>query len=470
MRGELRVPCAAFRAPAAFAAITNVEERDALTQLSSKLNEAARAVSSDPSAAVEAIRSVARETLRTAEEAEAVVQLLRLWPLPPGVDTGQVVGSPLHDLVAWMQGVEGAEAAAVFKRFGAPELVRIVDDLIAQVEGAKEGEDTFRLTSDLMFALKVVCMYAPEGGLERLHRAARSPHLHDEYLWSIVFAIAAGEGHPWQAGIVDALRDPIPRGFAGIAYLDLANDLARQGQVDRHPFDSEAGFALLKGWLEEREGGEVSYAHSATASIPFLSEARRDELLRLAEAHSSRNVQLEAAWAAARVGEVRGLETLQQACVDPRHALRALRYLHELGATDRIPVHTRSPDFGAMAQMCDWLAHPQEFGRPPDEITQADTRELHWPPTNDRRQVWLFRYEYPPTEEGDAPEIGYGMVGSVTFALFGEATADKTPEEVYALHCAWELSINQDPRAPAERTIAAGTAILAEANPGFGPA
>jgi len=29
------------------------------------------------------------------------------------------------------------------------------------------------------------------------------------------------------------------------------------------------------------------------------------------------------------------------------------------------------------------------------------------------------------------------MVGSVTFALFGETTADLKPEEVYALHCCW---------------------------------
>ena len=79
----------------------------------------------------------------------------------------------------------------------------------------------------------------------------------------------------------------------------------------------------------------------------------------------------------------------------------------------------------------------------------------------------MVRYEYAPDEEGGEPDAGYGMVGSVTFALFGESTADKTAEEVYGLHCAWELEMNEDRRAPAERTTRAGMAILAKHNPGF---
>jgi hypothetical protein len=59
------------------------------------------------------------------------------------------------------------------------------------------------------------------------------------------------------------------------------------------------------------------------------------------------------------------------------------------------------------------------------------------------------------------------MVGSVTFALFGESTADLSVEDVYGLHCAWELKMKEDAHAPVERRAAAGRAILAERNPGF---
>jgi hypothetical protein len=52
------------------------------------------------------------------------------------------------------------------------------------------------------------------------------------------------------------------------------------------------------------------------------------------------------------------------------------------------------------------------------------------------------------------------MVGSVTFALFGEATAELCPEDVYGLHCCWELARNEDPRAPEKRTARAGRELL----------
>ena len=161
---------------------------------------------SDTSGAARAIRSVSKERVRSAPEAELVVRVLRLFPLSPRTGEDDRIGSPLHDVVAWLQSVEDDKARAVFERFGAPELVRIFDDAES---GLREGEDTFRMKSDLLFLLKVVCTYAPAGGLEPVHRAARSPLLRDEYLWSVLFNLVATEGHPWQAGIVDAMREPL---------------------------------------------------------------------------------------------------------------------------------------------------------------------------------------------------------------------------------------------------------------------
>ena len=147
-----------------------------------------------------------------------------------------------------------------------------------------------------------------------------------------------------------------------------------------------------------------------------------------------------------------------------------MHYLIELGAENRIPLHAKSEDFKAISEMCQWLAHPMEFGRPPHEIRQVDTRELFWPPTNDRRKLWNFLYEYPPREGKTEPDVGHGMVGSVTFALFGETKADLSAEQVYGLHCAWELECNRDARAPQKRTAEAGIQILKVHNPGFGGA
>ena len=71
-------------------------------------------------------------------------------------------------------------------------------------------------------------------------------------------------------------------------------------------------------------------------------------------------------------------------------------------------------------------------------------------------------------EEAAKDDAGYGMVGSVTFALFGEATSALTPIEVYALHCCWELEMNHDPRAPEKRSVKAGMALLQKHNPRLG--
>jgi hypothetical protein len=431
----------------------------------SKLTSVLTAALQDPNSAGDRIQSVSDETAGTASEAELVVQVLKLFPLLPGSSAERFVGSPLHDVVAWMQGTEAEEAVAVFRESGAPELLRIFDETMRIA-----SPEDWHTENDLLFLLKIVCMYAPKGGLERLVAAARSPLLKDGYLWSVIFGIVSKDEHPWQTDVVEALRDPLPEDFAAVAYLDLSNTLARSGKLARHPFDTEAGLARLRAWLLDPDEERYSYGHSATASIPFLSPEARKKVQALADKHPAWNIQLEAAWAAAACGEGRGYQTLQAACADPRQASAAMQYLTELGAEDRIPLHTRSADFQAISEMCEWLAHPQEFGRPPHEIRQVDTRELFWPPTNDRRRLWAFRYEYPPRDGKTEPYVGYGMVGSVTFALLGESAAELSAEQVYALHCAWELESNRDPRAPEKRTVEVSIQILRDYNPGLGQA
>jgi hypothetical protein len=116
-----------------------------------------------------------------------------------------------------------------------------------------------------------------------------------------------------------------------------------------------------------------------------------------------------------------------------------------------------------MAEMCDWLAHPQEFGLPPEEIELYDTREMLWPPTNDWRPLWLFKYRYNATDDDESSTEGIGMTGSIAFSLIDETSAGMAPEDIYALHCCWELEANEDPRAPAERSVEAGRSLIEDA-------
>ena len=428
----------------------------------SKLTSALIAVLGDPGSAEERIQEVSREAIETAGQAELIVELLKVFPLSPNSAPKRAVGSPLRDLLALMQKTKDKEAIALLRELGGPEVLRIFDETLR----VATPDNKLHEEKDLLFLLKVVCIFAPKGGFERLVTAVRSPLLKNGYLWSVIFNVLSKNQHPWRIDIIEALRDPLPDGFRAVTYLDLSNTVARSGKLARHPFDSDAGLALLQAWLIDKEN--PSYGHSAAASIPFLSTEAREKVQVLADRHPDRVVQLEAAWAAAACGEARGYQTLEAACAIPQEASAAMHYLTELGAEDRIPSQAKSDDFKAISEMCQWLAHPMEFGRPPHEIRQVGARELFWPPTNDRRKLWVFRYEYPPRRGKTEPEIGYGMVGSVTFALFGEATPDLSAEQVYGPHCAWELEKNRDSRAPQKRTPEAGIQILRECNPGFG--
>ncbi|WP_109489230.1 hypothetical protein [Occallatibacter savannae] len=425
----------------------------------SALAGALTAALEDPESAEKKIREVSMEPVVTVKEAELVVRLLRMFPLSADSAAKRAVGSSLRDVIGMMQRPKGEEAVKLLREAGCPELLRIFDTLSATADK--------RTRDDLLFLLKVVSMYAPQGGLNRVVTAARSPLLNDGFPWSMIFHMLAKDRHPWRAEIIEALREPLPEGFVAITFLDLCNAAGRSGGLKHHPFDTESGLEMLLSWVRET-GDRSSHALSAAASIPFLSPRVRGEVQTLANQHPDRGVQLEAAWAAAACGDERGFQKLEAASAVPQDAAAAMHYLTELGAENRIPPQSRTDDFKAISEMCQWLGHPNEFGAPPEEIQQVDARELFWPPKDDRRKLWVFRYRYPPDEGKTEPKMGYGMVGSVTFALFGEATADLSPEQVFGLHCAWELECNGDPRAPKKRTPEAGVEILKRYNPDFG--
>jgi hypothetical protein len=292
----------------------------------------------------------------------------------------------------------------------------------------------------------------------------RDPRLSEGYLWPTIFEMIA-ERHPEAAEICQRLSDPLPIGPVITPYLEFANRMAREGRVSRHPFATEPGVERLSAFLADRN--EDGAAISAAASIPFLIADAREPLLDLAAAHADPLVRLEAAWAMAKLDSRNGHRRLVDFCRDPRFSKRAASYLEELGLAKLVPLESRTPGFQAMSEMCSWLAHPMEFARAPDQIAQYDMRELNWPPTGERHRLWLFQFSYDPSDV-DTGSAGIGLVGSVTFAL-AETAPDLSPEDVYGLHCCWELQQANGPRAPDECSPAEGRRLIADLNPGFLP-
>jgi hypothetical protein len=246
--------------------------------------------------------------------------------------------------------------------------------------------------------------------------------------------------HPEARRVFMALSDPLPDKFLAVSLLDAANRLWLEGGEMRHPFDSDQGVERLENWLRDPDPEHFSYAISATAALPFIQHARQDELFELAYTHPDVGVQLEAAWAAAKLDRPSGLKHLVEFCTSVNHAHRAKAYLKELAREDSIPEASTAVDFVALAEFAQWLAHPNELGRFADELEILDHRDLRWPTDGEVKHFWLIKYWVKDTTGLDHDDVNVGLVGSVTFCLFSYDLDQRHPEDSYAIHCYWELT------------------------------
>jgi hypothetical protein len=408
-------------------------------------------------AAREELEYWSKVDLGSVEDARRVSRLVLDFEAHSGKYTDpEDVTSPFSRIVGLFQQPTVKEAAVTLRAEALPALLRLYDARLREWRKAGPPEGYDSAASDLLFALKIFAMYRGEEPLRRIIDAARLPLDFDSYMWSVILSALVEAETEAATRVASALGEPLPPGFIAVALLDLANTLAREHGVTSHPFDTAQGRELLRAFLTDKDPEHFSYAHSAAASLPFLTDSR--EFFTLAQEHPDVAIRMEAAWAAARGGDALALARLQDWSRDPKTRKRAMRYLKELGSPPAPVPEEERPRLDAMAEMSQWLEHPSEFGRAPDQLEVYDHRRLFWPPTKDERDVWLFRYRYDD-EEGE-PEEGVGMVGSDTFALFGETTADLPPEDIYALHCVWELQQRGDKRAPKERTAEAGRKLL----------
>ena len=367
-------------------------------------------------------------TVRSRSDARAVCEALATLPLARPNQSWRK--SALWKLATLFQSVEHGGAVKVLLERGIPHLIRIFDAL---VDDADEVQ-----ADNLLFVLKILATYGSRDGAERIVAAARRPLLPEAYMWHMILS-PFSEDHPHGTYVFAALSDPLPQGFLAVALLDAANEAALEDNLRDHPFDSPAGKERLRSYLEDDNPEFFSYAHSATVALPFVSNPDRDPLLDIAMDHADPRVKMEAGWAAGKLGREAGLEVLTRFCRDPNHSAMAQRYLDELGRNDLIPESARSPSFRAKAEFAEWLAHPNELGRPPDELEIVDHRVLAWPPGGERKPVWLIKYRLRDETGLQDDDVDCGMVGTMTFCFFSDRMHQRPPEDVYAIHCYREL-------------------------------
>ncbi len=375
------------------------------------------------------LRKVQDYSIKSEADAKAVCDVLaRLAESPKaGGD------SAMHAVVRLFQDVEGTECPAfsIMVAQGIPLLVDIVESALQEA----------RLydPDDLLLSLKILAMYGTQAGTDVVLHAACLPLRPESYMWSIVLR-AYTKAHPERERLFRELSDPLPTGFLAVSLLDSANAAHQEGAEDVHPFDSPAGIRQIEQWLNDPDEDHYSYAVSSTAALAFIHHSQRDSLLAVALDHPSAEVQMEAAWAAAKFGREAGIRWLAHSCLDVNLSERAKRYLEELGHADAIPAESQDADFQAKAEFAQWLAHPNELGRPPDDLEIVDSRELVWPPDQERHGFWLVKYRVKDKTGLKEDDVGVGLVGSITFCLFSYVLEQRPPEDCYAIHCYWEMS------------------------------
>lgn len=368
--------------------------------------------------------------IRSRKDARTICEALR--ELPMESRPGTSFSSPLRALTGLFQDVDGPDAPAfdVLFQDGQRELMRIFD---ATIDHADDQQ-----SDDLLLVLKIFALYGSREGAERVVQAAQRPLKPDAYIWHVILS-AFSERHPEQNYIYESLSDPLPPDFIAVALLDRANSTAINGQLERHPFDSPSGLERLQSWLEDRDPEHFSYALSATAALPFVNRPYCDQLMPLAMDHVDASVQMEAAWAAGKMGREAGFKILSRFCLDINRSDVAQKYLTELGREELIPAEAKDPLFQAKAEFSRWLAHPSELGQPPDELEVIDHRELAWPPERQTQPFYLIRYCLRDRTGLEEDNVECGLVGSMTWCFFTYKMHERPPEDAYAIHCYWEM-------------------------------
>lgn len=295
--------------------------------------------------------------------------------------------------------------------------------------------------NDLMI-LKIFAFYSDQDAIDFILKSLIKKYKPYSEMWDIIFAVLAQEEYKAKY-IIESIKPEQLAGLSLLCFLDLSNHAILRFKLQNHPFNSDPGIIILRELLSEENKFPISYARSASMSLPFLKNPDSLELIKLTESHSDSEVQLNGIWAAIHLGKAEKIPLLKKFAADLRFSRKAVNFLKRLNLKDHIPKVVNEPDFKVQVQLCEWLARPNEFGRYPDHLKIIDDRILNWPPTSDRRNLYLIQYEYNNynTETNSIQtSIGVGMVGSITFSFINEINPETmTPLEIYAIHCNWEL-------------------------------
>lgn len=385
--------------------------------------------------------------IKTVEEAAFICDCIGLLKsqLEEGFD--ETLATNIDEIASLFQYVETDETIDYFRENGILPLTELLDIML---------EKDYSIDSYINPKIQIVRMVASYSNKEAYYKLIsyiKKGVGSDDYSWESIFR-GMMQNDSKYTFVIKELGGFIPEDFIGITYLDMCNNLNIQSADFIHPFNNEEGVNYLKNIIQNYSEDTESYVVSATVSIPFLNENYRTSIIEEVNKLEAVSVKMEAAWACARLGMESAIEQLITFARDHRYSRQAVSYMRELDLSDRIPSIVEENDFAALSEMCSWLNHPNEFGKVPDQIEVFSKKQLYWEATKDTRLMYALKYTYKNYQNSGKDEIGIGMVGSVTFALFDYSELlEMIPIEVFGTYCLWEMNKEYKDKKQAKKII-----------------
>ena len=138
----------------------------------------------------------------------------------------------------------------------------------------------------------------------------------------------------------------------------------------------------------------VSLLVSMCDAFAFIGDAKAIGKLNQAIELKHRRIKLEAAYALAKLGETRAIDLLVELLQDDSSRGRAVAYLQELSAEDRIGPEWTTSLAKAKSDLALWLSQPEQFAIPPTRIELIEQRTIHWPGFEGPQECFLLQFEY----------------------------------------------------------------------------
>ncbi len=345
------------------------------------------------------------------------------------------------------------EVFSLFYQMGMP----LVLERYRQIKDRGTGE--YDHNSEKYQLLALLTGFAFEPAFDEIRSASRNPEMIESYMWGTIFS-AGNVTDPDFSSLLRHLGKELPEGFACVAFLDQCNAMCLEHEMSPHPFASDAGMARLKEYLSDSDPEHFTYAISAASALPHLSHPLRNEVLALAIRHPDLKVQVEAAWAGSKLGKREYIDQLAAMSTDWRTGGRAIEYLEELDLNDNIPDDAKDSKHRAKCEVADWLQHPNELAKLPDDLDFVDQRKIYWPPCEEDRTMSILKWM-------SKDKVGIVVTGGVTTWCFFSVDEAKDPLlDIYARHCNWQMSANEIEGAPESyNELDFGRDLLKEKNP-----